>query len=305
MVYTLLQSPKFYIMGRHFEKMRKGAFPVTRRYRSDEELRQDPPEADVYITGSDQVWGPIGTDAYDPAFFLNFSEEKSRRISYAASFGKTEFTPELKSRFAEMLGRYEAITVRENSAVALIREMGISHVQQVLDPTLLIPAEVWAQKITDTFPRSYILVYQLHNNQRMLEYAYAMSEKTGLPLVTMSSTAQHLSHKGSKHVFLPSLSQWLGYIKNASFMITDSFHGTAFAINFGTQFINVLPEETSTRNRSILELTGLQNRVVTDFSDLSFLERPIDFAPVHRIIRENRQRSYDILDQLLNKKESL
>jgi len=298
-VYKLLQSPKFYVMGKHFEKLRKDAFPVTVRYHCEEALRQNKPVADIYMTGSDQVWGPIGTDAYDPAFFLSFTDDTDRRVSYAASFGKTDFTDALLEDFHRLLSRYAQITVRERSAVSTIRSMGIENVCQVLDPTLLIRPERWSEMIVDRFPEQYILVYQLHNNPQMLEYAYKLAERTGLPLITMSSTAQHLARKGSKHVFLPSLSQWLGYIKNATFMLTDSFHGTAFAINFGTQFANVLPKGTATRNQSILELTGLTHRVVRDFSDFSLLDEAIDFAHVHGILDQNRQRSLQLLQDML------
>ncbi len=298
-VYKVLQSPKFYVMGKHFEKLRKDAFPVSIRYANAEQLHRNKPQADIYLTGSDQVWGPIGGDIYDPAFFLSFTDDTDKCVSYAASFGKTDFTDELLAQFQTYLCRYDHITVRERSAVEIIRNMGIENVQQVLDPTLLIPAEEWSRMSRDSFPEKYILVYQLHNDPNMLKYAYALAEKTGLPLVTMSSTAQHLSHKGSKHVFLPSLSQWLGYIKNATFMLTDSFHGTAFAINFGTQFVNVLPKGTATRNQSILELTGLSHRVVTDYNDFSFVDEQIDFQPIHQIIARERERSVQVLKDIL------
>lgn len=298
-IYKLTQSPKFYIMGRHFEKLRKGTFPTTVRYKSEDELRKNKPQADVYMTGSDQVWGPIGKDTFDPAFFLSFTDDDDKRVSYAASFGKTAFTDEILEQFCALLQRYDAITVRERSAVEIISDMNIPNIRQVLDPTLLIPGTQWSELIKDQFPEKYILVYQLHNNADMLEYAYTLSRKTGLPLVTMSSTSQHLSHKGSKHVFLPDLSQWLGYIKNASFMLTDSFHGTAFAINFGTQFVNVLPKGTATRNQSILELTGLSRRVVTNYEDFSWLDDTIDYEKVHGIIAGEREKSIRILEDIL------
>lgn len=298
LVYKTLQSPKFYLMGRHFDRLRQGTVSLTGHYSSLDALEQNKPLADVYMTGSDQVWGPIGSGDFDPAYFLSFTSDADRRISYAASFGKADLSEGLLEQLQPLLCRYEAITVRERSARDVIAGMGLP-VQQVLDPTLLLNKNDWEAMIHDHFPQKYILVYQLHSNEQMLRYAYALAEKTGLPLVTMSSTAQHLAKKGGKHVFLPTLSQWMGYIHDAAFMITDSFHGTAFAINFGTQFVNILPEGTATRNQSILELTGLTDRVVTDYADFSHFEKIIDFKTVHAIIDENRTASRRILSELL------
>lgn len=302
-VYKAIQSPKFYLMGKHFDRLRKGVVTLTDHYSSLEQLRQNKPAADIYMTGSDQVWGPIGGDAFDPAYFLGFTAEEDRRVSYAASFGKAELSQELLQRLTPLLAAYETVTVRERSARDVISGMGLP-VRQVLDPTLLLTKGDWEEMIHDRFPERYILVYQLHSNEQMLRYAYAMAEKTGLPLVTMSSTAQHLAKKGSRHVFLPTLSQWMGYIHDAAFMITDSFHGTAFAINFGTQFVNILPEGTATRNQSILELTGLTDRVVRDYADFSHFDKPIDFTAVDAVIAENREASRKILADMLCEERS-
>ena len=300
LIYCTMQSPKFRLMGRHFEKMREGVLKTTKRYSSYEELKKDKPAADIYMTGSDQVWGPIGVDSYDPAYFLGFVEEGDRKISYAASFGKTVFTENLLEAMKGYLTRYDGIAVREKSAAETISGMNVpASLYQVLDPTLLLDSEYWDKMIKEEYKEKYILIYQLHNNPRMLEYAYALAEEKGLPLVTMSSTAQHLAHNGSKHVFLPSLSEWLGYIKNAAFMITDSFHGTAFAINFNTQFVNVLPEGTATRNQSILELTGLKNRIVENYEDFSCFDQKIDFSKVNEIIEQQRAVSFQIWRELL------
>lgn len=300
LLYKTLQSPKFLIMGKHFEVMREGRIKLTRRYESMEELKANKPEADIYLTGSDQVWGPIGAENYDPAYFLDFLGEKDKRVSYAASFGKTDFTPELKREMRRLLKAYDFISVRESSAVDIISDMGIKDVYQVLDPTLLLNSDYWDDYIEGKFPQNYILIYQLHNNPKMMEYAYAMAKRTRLQLVTMSSIAQHLIHMGSKHVFLPTLGQWLGYIKNADFMITDSFHGTAFAINFNTAFVNILPEGTATRNQSILELTGLENRIVRDYEDFSFYEKRIDFSAVNEQIFMARDVSFQQLRAMLD-----
>ena len=304
-VYKAIQSPKFKMMGKYFEKLRNGIIKTTRTYHSLDELKSDKPVADIYMTGSDQVWGPIGGDIYDPAYFLDFTEPNDFCVAYAASFGKTNFTEKILDDFQKQLMKYDALTVREKSAVDIIKGLGIERVTQVVDPTLLHDSDYWSKMIQDDMPRDYILIYQLHNNAHMMEYAYKLAEKTGLKLITMSSTVQHLVRRGSTHVFMPSLSEWLGYIKNARFMITDSFHGTAFAINFNTQFANILPKGTETRNQSILELTGLQDRVVKDYQDFSVFENQINYSKVNSIIQEKRKESLRILENMLSVRKKI
>lgn len=298
MIYTATQSPKFYLMGKHFENLRKGAIKTTKLYHSIDELKEDKPQADIYMTGSDQVWGPIGNDSFDPAYFLEFTDQDDVRLSYAASFGKTQFTDAILNNMKSYLEKYNVITVREKSAVEIIDKMGVGKAISVLDPTMLLDSTYWSRMICDPTPEKYILVYQLHNNRQMLEYAYRLAAEENLKLVTMSSTMQHLVHRGSKHIFLPTLSQWLGYIKNASFMITDSFHGTAFAINFNTQFVNILPGETATRNQSILSMTGLMDRVITDYNNFSCFEQKIDYDKVNYLIQQKRRESLAALEDM-------
>eukprot|EP00975_Prorocentrum_lima_P022389 4710080-Prorocentrum_lima.AAC.1 len=92
---------------------------------------------------------------------------------------------------------------------------------------------------------------------------------------------------------------FLSYIKNARYMLTDSFHGTAFAINFHTPFLEVLPNnKTGARNQSILQLTGLEDRIVTDFNDFSLADRQIDYAKVNEIMHRERERSMEKLAEL-------
>ena len=188
--------------------------------------------------------------------------------------------------------------------------MGFNDVLKVLDPTLLIDKSEWEKYIPDnkTYGK-YVLIYQLHNNPDMDEYAVNFARKAGLPLIRVTPSLHHITRSG-KAVFLPDMGEFLGYIKNAEYMITDSFHGTAFAINFNTQFVNVLSGKTKesadsiinttkTRNQSILELTNLTDRILGDFDDFSFINNKIDFDSVNSLICEHRKQSIDILDKIL------
>lgn len=284
-----------------FGRFRKAMLPLTERYSSYDTLATL--SADIFMTGSDQVWGPVANGiCYDPAYFLDFAT-KGKKVAYAASFGHSQLDETTRQAMRRMLSSYARVTVREDTGAKIIEDMNLPAAPQVLDPTLLPDATEWTS-IAGIEPggveRPYILVYQIHNNPDLNVYARRIARMTGKKLVRVSPSP-HQFNRGGKFVCLPSPGRFLGLIKEADLMITDSFHGTAFAINFNTQFIEFLPDNgTAGRNLSLLRMTGLTDRVVTDpMNDSSTHQKAIDFGPVNEIIDKNRQRSFDILQQML------
>lgn len=300
MLYLAVRQPAGIAAGKYFEKAQKKYLHLSKRYTTWEQLDRDRPKADVYITGSDQVWGPVENGSYDSSYCLSFTEESDRRIAYAASFGHTDMTPELENYYKKWLSRYESIAVREDSAVEILRNMGIQAVQ-VLDPTLLLDASYWSRYTQPIREGKYLLIYQLHNDRRLDEYAEKAAASTKLPLIRISASLHQISRKG-KFVWLPETGQFLSYIKNAECLITDSFHGTAFAINFHTPFVEVLPDNnTGTRNMSILKMTGLTDRILTNVNDTALAERKIDYTEADRILADKRKESLGILRSMIEK----
>lgn len=297
-IYKILQNPNYIIGGRAFETYRQKYLNMTRLYSSFDELEKDPPEADIYCTGSDQVWGAIGNDKYDKSYFLEFASDK-KCISYAASFGKVKFDSEYISNLSELVKKYSALLMREKSAVEILEKLKLDNVKQVLDPTLLLDKNEWLDLAEDEIKeKDYVLIYQLHRNKRMDEYAKEFTKRAGLKLIRVSPSLHHIN-RGGKFIYLPTVGEFLSYINNARYIITDSFHGTAFAINFNKDFVDILPGETATRNQSILELTGLEDRILSDYSDFSFIDRHIDYDKVDDIICKKRKESLDYLSKSL------
>jgi len=297
-LYMILRQPESVLAGRKFEKERLQYLNLSRRYSEYQQLEADAPAADIYVTGSDQVWGPVENGTYDKTYCLAFIQEK-KKISYAASFGRTEMSNELKEYYYHHLSKYDYLTVREDSAVSILKSMGLTGIQ-VLDPTLLLDGYFWSKLCKPIKEKNYILVYQLGNNKTLNNYAKKLARVKNLQLIRVSPTL-HQAFRGGKFAFLPSLEKFLSLVKNANCLITDSFHGTAFAINFGTQFIEILPTNTtSSRNVSILRLTGLTDRILSDPRDLSLIDKKIDFKKVELIIRNERKRSLKILGDMLH-----
>ena len=201
--------------------MRKTYLNTTKLYSDIEQMQNDKPQADIYMTGSDQVWGPVMDGTYDSAYCLSFTADCDRRIAFAASFGRTKLTQETEAFYKKWLSRYAAIAVREDSAVQLLNSWGLQ-AKQVIDPTLMLDTTYW-NKFTTEAKKKYILVYQIHNDKKLDRYAKAVAKRTGLPLVRVSASF-HQIMRGGKFKFCPDIGEFLSYIKNAQCLITDSFH---------------------------------------------------------------------------------
>lgn len=287
-----------------FDRMRKKYLKMTSRCSSHVDLKKI--SADAFITGSDQVWGPMMNGVYDSAYFLQFVGKDSRKLAYAASFGKTKFDESTVVAYRKMLSEYDKIAVREKSAVSLLEEWGLNNcLGQVLDPTLLLDMSQWTNLLIkkNDFDKykdlKYILVYQIHNDPKLSGYAKRLAKHTGMELLRVNPML-HQALRGGKFICSPDLSEFLSLVANASCIVTDSFHGTCFSINFGKQFIEILPNNaTGTRNQSILELTGLSDRILCDFNDYSLVDKVIDYSKVNELLEVERRKSLEVIRSMI------
>ena len=254
-------------------------------YTSYEQLKDKPPIADIYCVGSDQVWNSDWNGGIDRAFYLDYVPKTKRRIAFASSFGMDMISKEEQSEILNYLSNFTLISVREKSAVNILKEMNILDVRWILDPTLLITKQQWSKFLGKTKNKKYILVYQLNNNDFFDNVVEKIAKITSLKVIRLEYKR---TKKYGQHVVLPSVSEWLTYFYNAEYVITDSFHATAFSINFEKQFIDILPEKFGTRIISILELLGLQERRIDSIDEMKILLDQIDYAEVNQKLKKEQ-----------------
>lgn len=296
--FMLTQKPVYALADKRFAQYRSIVGVTERQYHTERELTEQPPEADVYLTGSDQVWNTVVCGELDPVYFLSFAPQGKKRVAYAASFGG-KLTEDQLSEIKPYLQKYDRISVREPSGVELLAHMGIP-AGQVLDPTFLLKKSEWEQLVPKRpCSEKFALVYQLHPNKAFDRYAKAFAKRKGLKLVRISHCFHHAVRSG-KFICCPPIEEFLWHIKNAQVLLTDSFHGTAFAIGLNTQFVDVLPKSYSERIQGILELIGYENRILRDYNDFSVADEPIDYAKVNRIIEQQRAASCQTLKEMLD-----
>ena len=297
-LYLALRVPASVHAGKKFRAMQREYLNLTKRYSSNQELRDGIEDADYYVTGSDQVWGKIACGEYDTSYFLDFVKDDKKKIAFASSMGHATKTPDEEKLFVDSIRKYNHVAVREDSVVEYFKGLGIE-AKQVLDPTLMIDGDEW-RKFEGKKPEGkYVLIYQIHNDKKLGKYAKEYAKKKGLPLVRVSQNFHQILREGKLN-YVPDVSDFLALIDNADTLVTDSFHGTAFAINLNTNFVEILPNtNTGSRNQSILRLLGLSDRIVTDMNDFSLLNVEIDYDSVNEKLSAERAASYKVLESFI------
>lgn len=274
-----------------FDKFLKKHIKLTpATYRSEEELEANVPAADIYCTGSDQVWNSHWNEGVDYPFYLKFLPDGSRRFSFASSIGNEKLGGEEASVVTPMLEKYEMISVREDAGVEVIENLGLK-ARQLLDPTLLFPAEKWQDYVSDRFSgKKYVVTYNLHHDKRLDDYANALAAKHGLKVFNISYNFHDIVRKGTLK-WCPKIEEYLGLIRDAAYVVTDSFHATVFSVLFKKQLTVIYPEIASSRIRSILNLLGMQDRGFEDTPPIEAADSPIDFDYAFNILDRERAAS--------------
>lgn len=229
--------------------------PVT--YPDAAALRAAPPEADLYIAGSDQIWNPLFPNGKDPTFFLDFVPSDKRRISYAASFAVEHLDKQDADRMKPWLERLDAVSVRESIGVSLLAEMGVKGIQ-VVDPVFLLTKDAWEKIAVLPSMQDYILVYDFDNSPTVKASAQAISNETGKKIVSLFPT------DWADVVWADAGPQeFLGAVQSAGIVLSNSFHATAFSLIFQKDFYVVnRTEDINARMKDLVGDLGLADRLI-------------------------------------------
>lgn len=280
-----------------FKKFLKRNLSLTRRYKYPDELKKDVPLADIYIAGSDQIWNYDYNTPGDYTYMFDFLKNGEKKFAYAASIGKSQITEAEKSDFKKYLSEFSRITVREKSAKDLLNDCAIK-CEVVLDPTFLLSRQEWKElaipmKISD----SYILVYVMDNlHKRLIDIAAKLKEKYNhkIYVITFKATKDKRVDK-EFHYLKPE--RFLTLFDNAEFVVTNSFHGTAFSVNLNKQFVSVGKDNYNSRIRDLLELVGLRKHYISNKENLDVIEdlTKINYQEINEKLDMLRKESMTVL----------
>lgn len=246
---------------------------------------------EIIIFGSDQIWNSEIT--HDDYTFWGNVSNCGKRISYAASAGKYE--DRISDKEVSYLQQFCKISVREKSLKDKLLKCGISDVIKVLDPTLLLTKKEWLSNLSisvSSNKQRYILLYALREQKRTSSVAKVISKKLNLPIIEISGNVSLIPNKHRIETAGPV--QFVNFIKNADFIVTNSFHGTAFSIIFNKQFCCVkLNDGEDGRVGDLLKDLSLDKRHISSADEL-VLDR-IDYISVEQLLNSMREQSYNFL----------
>lgn len=237
-------------------------FNFTRRFSSMKDALENHPIEDIYITGSDQVFNPNGK--YAPLYYLGFEKGKGKKVAYAPSFGISKFDDTITKKIQGYVNDFDLLSCREPAGAEYLGSIVGHEVPVVVDPVLLHGADEWGKvAVSPQMKDNYIFIYDLNGAENLIKIAKKIQKSEKLPIVCL--TRNRLKrYPVDKQIYDAGPAEFVGWIQNASYVVTDSFHGTVFSLIFSKQFFTFIAlERTSSRIRSILNKVGLENRIVT------------------------------------------
>ena len=265
-VLTLRNSRKKFI------EFRKNNYRLIKEDFDQEEFKK-------IIVGSDQVFNYKIT-GMDKAYFLDFVKDNDKKVAFSSSFGISKIPEDLKKEYSDCLTGKE--------------------VPLVLDPTFLIPRNDWDAVCNMPYKESgYIVCYQIAHSKTLVDFAEELAKKTGKKIISIQGSLRQRFN--AKYIWNAGPAEYVGLIKNADYVITNSFHGTAFSINFNKKFFTeLLPsfEKTNSRLESILDLFGLRERQIINGKNNNMLAE-INYEPVNKILDDKRKESLEILKNFI------
>lgn len=261
------------------------------------------PKADVYVTGSDQVWNSKHNEGLDRRYYFDGFPDDTVKIAYSSSIGREELDVEEYVEVRRMLGSYKAISVREASARRLIERMGYK-VTHLLDPTFMLTKEDWRSYMSKRIVKEpYLIVYlpyNVHDKSLIYQSIRKIAKRKKLKVISFS---WHIlpDKLADKTVFFSNPGDFLSLMYYADYVLTNSFHGTAFSINLNKQFSVYLPSSFGTRIISILDLCGLGGRLLKSDEIISDdkMDESIDYISVNVVLSEERDKAHAFLGQAL------
>ncbi|MDR2409920.1 MAG: polysaccharide pyruvyl transferase family protein [Bacteroidales bacterium] len=273
---------------RKFDSFRKHYIQQSEKvYYSYHELLEDPPEADVYISGSDQVWNPDcilfeNTTNQVKAYFLDFGKSETKRIAYAASFGKERVADNFIQEINPLLKKFNYVSVREKSGLNICQQCGVK-AEWILDPTMLLSAaDYQALYAYESMPRikePYCFLYMLSNKcDFSIKTIYGWAERKSLEIIYVTGNLKYDTYKK----IYATIPEWLYLIDKAKYVITNSFHCFVFSLIFQKNFgiIPLTRKYVGMNNRfdSLFEMFEIKQRFIDN--SMTVLDTDIDWNKV-------------------------
>lgn len=278
-----------------FQSFFNNCIVKSKKQYTPENISQAKNDYDLFISGSDQVWSAhcVG---FDPAYFLTFADSR-QKYSYAASFANTQLPDYRIEEYKKRLADFQQYSVREESGVKLVKDLTGKDAYTHLDPSLLLSADEWSEIAVRKLQQPYILIYTANPPISLVEFAKKLSEEKNMPIYYIND-APHPVKNGINYIVAPSVEEFVGYFKYASYVVTNSFHGTAFSTIFNKSMFVELKNKSgrNIRSEGLLQLLGIQREIVNG----NATETEIDWEKVNQKLVDCTADSKKYLSDIIN-----
>ena len=276
LIFRMLSSIKRFVLAskyhdqnerrKQFNKFRNEELTTANhKYYGDEEMKSASGQYDILISGSDQILNTT-LSGNSKSFYLCF-EDKAKKISYASSFGRVDISEEEKEMIKSELVKFDALSFRESSGAEIVFDLLNKKGELVVDPVFLLDAERWRRKYSNRRDnKKYIFVYSMENSEDLKNALLRIQEKYDLPII-MVKGGRELPNVGETVDYQCGPREFLQYIDNAEFVVTNSFHGTAFSIIFRKRFVCVKHSQRNARLENIMNLTNNSGKLFCEMSN--------------------------------------
>lgn len=286
----LIFLPTYLRWKRIFKDFQKNRFNITRRsYRKPQDFIDYPIQANLYFSGSDQVWNTGWNNGIIPQLYLSYAPDDKPKYAFSSSFGQSSLAPQDIPEVKKYLQRYKHISVREETGEKIIREqIGLQNVTRLNDPTLSFDGDFWRKmKAKSKIHHPYVLIYNLNNNQKFDQYALEIAKRTGYKLYRFCTRYDQM-RKCGKSLLIPKVEDFITYIDEAQIVITDSFHAAAFSANLNTKVIILPPEKYSSRLHDFQKLINDEGSIARDYDDYAPLSHRANYKHINDVLRQER-----------------
>ena len=264
-------------------------------YNDYDVLRNNVPQADAFLAGSDQIWHP---NLCKPSFFLDFVPAGMPRFSYAASMGISTVPSEKEQRFAELVSGITAVSVRETEAAHILEQQFGIKASVHIDPTFLRSKEEWRTYEKEyIIGKPYILVYPIFWDKKLNRQLRLLHKRTGMEIVSIST--DFTRNFATKYLHDVDPGEFLYLIDHAEAVVTSSFHGVAFSIIFNKRLAAIVNPHSPARIENLLRTLSLEASDILDVLQFDMTQ----YASVNRIVCEEKDKSICYLKEILKPNE--
>lgn len=274
---------------------------------TDNEIKKDELSSlkyDLYVVGSDQVWN-LALTGNDKAFFCDFAKPESICCSYAASIGSSVFSDKELQNYKHLIEKFSLISFREKELVQIFEKIASEKkICSVVDPVFLLRQDKWNSMASFIVRKPYVLFFCVGYNAELdptLEFAKNLANEKNMELLYLSNQDIWYKHRELHHCGVASPCEFLGYIKSASYVVTNSFHATAFSIIFHREFYSEIGLKRNGRIKNILDLTGLQDHAINrGVNKENTIKDNTDWSKVDVRLNLEKEKSYEFLRSVVD-----